>query len=319
MASITVSPLVGTDDGGWYPTWNNFENIGSASRIGVYSGSLYASHAFYRFPSVTIPQGAIITNATLILRAYSSPGGGPATLRVYGNAIDNATAPTSVITAEALNLTTEYVAWSIGVGAWAASTDYSPGDLSAVIQEIISRAGWSSGNALMLLVKNVGTAQGYETPQNIEDDDPLHMPARLVIEYTHIIYSDIDHGLLKILPTNVGHIAIDGTAPQYWFQWGNNIVIEPVPDAAYSLTLSISDYPTAELTLTTEYPTSLPDEFHPCVVDFACYVLSMRLKKWGQASRFYNLYINNLKKRRKEYIDRKVERRSGHIIAEKAA
>ena len=62
------------------------------------------------------------------------------------------------------------------------------------------------------------------------------------------------------------------------------------------------------------YPSSLPDEFHSCVVDFACYVLLLRLRKWGQAARFYNLYINNLKKRRNDYIKRKTDQRSLHSL-----
>ena len=126
-------------------------------------------------------------------------------------------------------------------------------------------------------------------------------------------------GLLKILPTIAGYANISGNSPQYWFQWGQYIVIEPVPDAAYSLTLSVSDYPTAELTLDTEYSTSLPDEFHPCIVDFACYVLSLRLCRWDQAAKYYNLYIQNLKKRKKDYIDRKAEKRAIHATIRKAA
>ena len=121
-------------------------------------------------------------------------------------------------------------------------------------------------------------------------------------------------GLLKILPETIGHITIDGDIPQYFFQWGGYAVIEPVPGGVFQLKLFVSDYPTGELTATTDYPTSLPDEFQPCVVDFACYVLSIRMKKWRQAARYYNLYINNLKKRKKDYMDRKAERRAIHAL-----
>lgn len=126
--------------------------------------------------------------------------------------------------------------------------------------------------------------------------------------------SETSNGLLKVLPIGIGHISITDYAPRYWFQWGNYVVIEPVPDGIYSLKLFISDYPTTELTATTDYPTSLPPEFQPCIVDFACYVLSTKLKKWKQAARYYNLYIRNLKKRKKDYIDRKAEKRMLHQI-----
>jgi len=121
-------------------------------------------------------------------------------------------------------------------------------------------------------------------------------------------------GALKIFPTTLGYISIRGDMPQYWYQWGNYVVIEPVPDNAYMLTLFVSDYPTTELTATTDYPDDLPDEFQPCIVDFACYVLSLRMKKWKKAIRYYNLYIRNLKNRRQDYIDRKAEKRAIHRI-----
>src|SRR3990170_2822038 len=118
--------------------------------------------------------------------------------------------------------------------------------------------------------------------------------------------------LLKIRPENCGHITINDNSPQYWFQHGDNIVIEPVPDAVYALKLYVSDFPDAALT--TGEPDSLPDEFHSCIVDFACYALSMKLKKWKQAAKYYNIYVKNLTQRRKDYIDRKAEKRAIHQI-----
>ncbi len=120
--------------------------------------------------------------------------------------------------------------------------------------------------------------------------------------------------LPQIQPTNCGFVTINGNTPQYWFPWGQYVVIEPVPDAVYTLRLFVSDYPDSELTLTTQYPSSLPEEFQSCIIAFACYALSMKLKKWKQAAKFYNIYIRNLKKRKKDYIDRKAEKRAIHHI-----
>ncbi len=122
--------------------------------------------------------------------------------------------------------------------------------------------------------------------------------------------------LLKIRTENCGHIPLKNTTPQYWFPGPRRVVIEPVPDAAYSLTLFLSDYPHAAMTLTTDFPTDLPLEFHPCIVDFACYVLSIRLRRWGDVARFYNRYITNLNRRKKDYIDRKAERRAVRDLPE---
>lgn len=49
--------------------------------------------------------------------------------------------------------------------------------------------------------------------------------------------------LRKIEPHQVGLKALKGTAPQYWYEVGNTIGIEPVPDAAYNLRLYVSDMP----------------------------------------------------------------------------
>jgi hypothetical protein len=114
--------------------------------------------------------------------------------------------------------------------------------------------------------------------------------------------------LLKIRPENLGHISIKDNTPQYWFQWNNNIVIEPVPDDAYPLKLYVSDYPATELTSTTDYPDSLPEEFRTCVLDFSLYAVCLALQRWKQAAGYYNIYIRNLRARRQEYVTRRAEK-----------
>jgi hypothetical protein len=149
-------------------------------------------------------------------------------------------------------------------------------------------------------------------------------------------------GLLKIRPQMVG--SLSSGAPKYWFSWGQYVVIDPVPDQVYALTLYIADYPSAQLTeanplvnyvvYVETHPVSyidadvewiresavsaellipaIPEEFHFCIVDFTCYALSLKLRKWEQAGKFYNAYIRNVSFRKKEYINRKAERRAVH-------
>lgn len=138
-------------------------------------------------------------------------------------------------------------------------------------------------------------------------------------QYISTTVSDytVANSMLKVSPTALGRISINNYIPMYWFQWGNYVVIEPVPDAVYSLKLFISDYPTPELTATTDYPASLPDEFHPCIIDYACYLLSLRMKKWKKAAKYYNLYIKNLKQRKKDYMDRQADRQKLHSMPDR--
>lgn len=121
-------------------------------------------------------------------------------------------------------------------------------------------------------------------------------------------------GLLQIDPRNVGHIPINDNYPQYWFVWGNHIVIEPEPDTIGAVKLYYSRIPEIQLVSASDFPSDFPSEFRECVLDFSLYALSLKLKKWKSAASYYNRYVSNLSKRKKEYIDRKTERREIHRI-----
>jgi hypothetical protein len=49
--------------------------------------------------------------------------------------------------------------------------------------------------------------------------------------------------LIKITPLQIGHVKIDGVAPQYWFETANLIGIEPIPPLVYTLTLYLASIP----------------------------------------------------------------------------
>ncbi len=125
--------------------------------------------------------------------------------------------------------------------------------------------------------------------------------------------------LLKVMPTVLGRPAIDNNIPQNWTHWGKDIIIDPAPgsDYVYQLLLFMADYPSRELNSFYGTPSDLPAEFHECLVDYACYALSQKLGKWGQASKYYNIYIGNLKQRKQDYINRKTEEKDTHRIPNK--
>lgn len=153
-----LSPAAGGDDGAWGT--DGWWNSDAYCRIGHRQVGGSVRHAWVRFPQVYLPQGATITAAALRLTAYATDSYTGVTLRVYGNAADNAAAPTSMADADAKALTTAYVNWVCATG-WTDGQVYSPGDLTAIIQEIVNRPGWASGNALMLLIKDNGSAAGH--------------------------------------------------------------------------------------------------------------------------------------------------------------
>jgi hypothetical protein len=119
------------------------------------------------------------------------------------------------------------------------------------------------------------------------------------------------NGVLLVNPNVFGCLSIDNYSPKYWFQWGTYFTVDPLPGSAadYTIITHQAGYPLSALGSTSS-PTSLPDEFQPLLIDFACYVLSLKLRKWKQAARFYNTYVRNLNQRRQEYINRKAEKRA---------
>jgi hypothetical protein len=112
-----------------------------------------------RFPGVDLPAGASITSAHLQFQADEADSG-LASLVVEGEASDDA-APfvNSSGNLSSRPRTSSSVPWSppdwnlVGEAGPAQQTP----DLSAILQEIVSRPGWSSGQALALLVTGSGT------------------------------------------------------------------------------------------------------------------------------------------------------------------
>lgn len=145
------------DDGKVETDGDNFSATDLSA--GIYLG--YASSAYwntwFRFNIVTIPAGAQITSAFLRVYIQSASEIGTQTLRYYFNDADNAVAPTNSGEYTALDLTTAYVDQSLSPTTWPLSgSQYDSPDLASVLQEVIDRPGWASGQSVMLLVKTTG-------------------------------------------------------------------------------------------------------------------------------------------------------------------
>ncbi|MFH1147970.1 MAG: hypothetical protein V1736_09735 [Pseudomonadota bacterium] len=118
-------------------------------------------------------------------------------------------------------------------------------------------------------------------------------------------------GMICCLPQAVGFAPITTGVPQYWFQWGNYLIIEPVPTAAtYSMKIHAACYPTSEATLYTTIPT----EFHECIYQFTLAFAALKLKRWADFANAYNKYIADVQRKRMEYITKYPEGRISHEI-----
>ena len=117
-------------------------------------------------PSATVPSGATVVNAYVQFQARRATSVAT-NLTIRGQASDNAaTFSTAAFNISSRPRTTSSAQWSpppwTTVGE--AGANQRTSDLSAVLQEIINRPGWASGNALALIITGSGkrTAEAFE-------------------------------------------------------------------------------------------------------------------------------------------------------------
>lgn len=150
------------------------------------------------------------------------------------------------------------------------------------------------------------------TKENVSSAEKLISLVGLnVIKVNYVEYYTSPLGMLSVLPTTVGHIPINGSTPQYWFQWGDYIYIEPAPDVStYDLYVYAALYPDATMSSDSDTPTYVPEEFHEDILNFATAYACLKLKRWGDAAFFYNKYIAVIQKKKMDYLKRFVEPRT---------
>lgn len=136
------------------------------------TGGRLAQHVGLRFQSVSIPPGATINSATIQFHVDEVEPNAAVTVTITGEDVDDAI----TFTSSNDNLsdrpeTSASVDWAIP--HWpsvdAEGSDQETPDLSTIIQEIVNRPGWSSGNDLVILMKSY-TGSGYRTAEAYDGD-----------------------------------------------------------------------------------------------------------------------------------------------------
>lgn len=170
-ATICVQVSAGLDDveqnndpssGNYGTVYTNSTDIEMITDVGPQIVGL-------RFPALALPQGALVTNA-YIQFTTDEAGSDVTNLTIRGQASDNA--PAFAATANNLSVanrprTNAQVAWA--PAAWStvgeAGANQKTPNLAPIIQEIVNRGSWASGNAAVLLIDGTGkrTAVAAET------------------------------------------------------------------------------------------------------------------------------------------------------------
>ncbi len=131
-----------------------------------------------RFVNVEIPQGAAIASAFVQFQAAAGVNTGAVDLTIRGEDTDHAS-PFGLLlfNISSRSTTSQFVSWSppdwnsVGV----AGVDQRTPDLSAVLQEIVDRSGWQSGNAMVLIFTGTGTRSAEAFDGNGSAAPVLHV------------------------------------------------------------------------------------------------------------------------------------------------
>jgi hypothetical protein len=132
-----------------------------------------------RFPSMAVPVGATVTRAYVQFEADEAQSEATS-LMLWGQAADNPVTFSSSNKVSTRPRTTVSAGWAPPV--WSTVSEAGAAqrtvDLSAVVQQVVSRPGWASGNAIVLIIGGTG----HRTARAVEGK-PAGAPL-LHLEYT---------------------------------------------------------------------------------------------------------------------------------------
>ena len=147
-----------------------------------------------RYQNVDIPQGATITSATITFTRRAAGAGLP-TLVFEGHDVDDTSTfvhggdGTATFGISNRPRTAASFAWE--TPAWTMATITTP-DLSAIVQEIVDRAGWESGNALGFTITSPDSdANNYRRAHSFETAGGTTAPV-LTVTYSLVNGNDAD-------------------------------------------------------------------------------------------------------------------------------
>lgn len=137
-----------------------FLTSGNTIDIGDISG--YTLEAWLNFDPVNIPAKSVILSAKLTFHASSNKSADDTNVQIFFEDVDDAAVPTSRANLLAKSLTSP-IDWD-AIDAWTSASYYDSPELKTILQDVIDRSGWASGQALQVILKNnSSTASAYRS------------------------------------------------------------------------------------------------------------------------------------------------------------
>ncbi len=166
----------GDNDGDGEAFGNNGRNILSSDYI-VLGDETEPRLAGFRFQNIQLPQGAIVQNAYLEFTAYGDDSSA-AEFTIRAEDSDNAPA-SGTANADDFNdksYDSATVTWA-NVPAWSTNMNYRTPDITSLVQPIVNKSNWTSGNAIFFALDGTGLRRASSYEANAAT------AARLVISY----------------------------------------------------------------------------------------------------------------------------------------
>jgi hypothetical protein len=142
-----------------------------------------SSSSGMRFQGVTVPKGATITTAYLKVRARFDVLMPTEGTTIYGQAAEDPITFSTSGDYDGRARTTASVYWSLASPPgppWVADIDYTSPEIKTIVQEIVNRAGWVSGNDMVMFFVPDGNQDVWAYAY---DGSATYAP-KLHIEYT---------------------------------------------------------------------------------------------------------------------------------------
>jgi hypothetical protein len=203
-----------------------------------------------RFTNINIPKGATILNAYISFNGAEAnapnSNSSATSLTIHGQSADSPnTFNTNNNNISGRALTTASVNWN-NIQAWNEDVNYNTPSITSIVQELVNRSGWISGNNMAVIISGSGsrTAQSWDAGG---DSPPL-----LTIEYSIVTLSTaVTPVTVQGASNGAVNLTVTGGTPAYTYLWSNGATtqnITNIPVGTYTVTVTDSFGNTASAT-----------------------------------------------------------------------